>query len=205
MADSARPPLVRSRVLECYKPGSGRPLDRSQVRYLMVHHTSLSKYGDDNPHPIPDALIDAPALCGRFSNPALGTGGRPPYHGLTLLDGRNEQCLPLSIRGAHAIGCNGASVAWAVVGETAPANSVQLEALADVCAVLLPWLGLGALSIVGHTDLPGTSRDPAKKCPRPTIDVPQLRLLVADRLPSGWQAASSQEAEDRVVGAGLVV
>src|SRR5690349_23745698 len=43
----------------------------------------------------------------------------------------------------------------------------QLETAASVVAMLVMWTS-GA-EIVGHTDLAGASRDPKKRCPRPTV------------------------------------
>lgn len=196
------PLVVYDRVAECYKPGSRPAMARSAVRLLVVHHTSLSQGGADNPHPVPDEHIDGPALAARFvANAGLGTGQCVPYHGLTLWSGRNEQMLPLSVRGAHALGVNGVSWAWAIVGEERPASFEQLSALADVCAVL-SVLG-GGLELMGHADVPGGSRDAQKTCPRPTVDMDQLRALVRDRMPSGWRLWSTPQAEDYAVSAGL--
>jgi hypothetical protein len=114
----------------------------------------------------------------------------------------NEQALPLSIRGTHAIGINRESLAWVIIGEKRPASMRMLELAADAVAMLVLWTG-GA-EIVGHMDIPGASKDPGKTCPRPTIDVAQFRLLVRDRLPSDWRTWPRAQIEDVVSAAGLV-
>lgn len=173
-----------------------------RARYIVIHQCSLSNLAPGNPYPIPDEYLDGPSLAGRFLDEGLGTGGRPPYHGLTTVGARNEQMLPLGVRGSHAGDYNDESIAWCVVGEDKPAPLGQLEAAASACAMLVLWTG-GA-EIVGHTDLAGASKDPKKRCPRPVVDVEQFRAMVRGRLPSGWQSWPRPQIEDVVLGAGLV-
>jgi hypothetical protein len=174
-----------------------------RVRYIVMHHCSLAKLAPGNPNPVPDDYLDAAAIAGRFMDEGLGTGGRPPYHGITTMAEVNEQILPLSIRGAHAIGYNAESIAWCVAGESRPASLRQLEAAAEACAMLV--LHTGGAEIVGHTDLPGASSDPKKRCPRPTLDVAQFRSMVRDRLPSDWRSWPRAHVEEVVFSGGLAV
>lgn len=193
--------VVVNRVAACYAPGSGRPLVRT--RYVVVHHCSLKNLAPGNPRPIPDDFLDAPSLAGRFTDLGLGTGGRPPYHGLTTLSESNEQILPLSIRGSHSIGYNYESLAWCLVGEDRPAPDRQIAAAADAVALLV--LFAGGAEIVGHADLPGATGDTGKRCPWPTVDIQQFRLMVRDRLPHDWRSRSRADIEALVRQGGFVI
>lgn len=201
--DSPRPRrVITSRVSECFKPGSGLPLER--VRFVVLHHCSLQNEAPGNPHPVPDEHLDMAALSARFvASSLLGTASRVPYHCGTTMAEVNEQALPLGIRGTHAIGVNRESLAWVIIGEKRPASMRMLELAADGVAMLVMYSG-GA-EIVGHTDLAGASRDPHKTCPRPTVDIAQFRLMVRDRLPSGWRLFSPEHVEDLVSAAGFVI
>jgi hypothetical protein len=197
--------FVVDRTLECAAPG-GAPFIRAEsVRQVVVHHCSLSHLATGNPHPVPDKDLDGPALAGRFRDLGLGTGGRVPYHVLITIKPAVEQMLPLRYAGAHAVGYNRVSWAVAVVGEDMPCTFDQLGLTAQVCARLVSMAGLGSDAVVGHTDLPGASRDPRKRCPRPTIDIAQLRALVRDYLPSGYLLLGDVEREAWARGSGLVV
>lgn len=193
--------VITSRVSECYKPNSGKLL--GPVRYVVLHHCSLSHEAPGNPYPVPDEHLDMAMLSARFADLGLGTGGRVPYHCGTIQAEVNEQALPLSVRGTHAIGVNRESLAWVIIGEKRPASQRMLELAADGVAMLV--LYTGGAEIVGHTDIAGASKDPGKTCPRPTVDVAQFRLMVRDRLPNGWRTFPRPQVEDIVSAAGFVV
>jgi len=134
------------------------------MKYIVIHRVSLANYDkDQNPDPISDELLNAKEVALRFKNKALGTLGYTPYHILIKQNGTIEQMLPLSVRGAHSKGYNWCSWAVAVVGNTDQneIKDAQYHPLVLVCK----YLSRPGLEIVGHTDLPGASADPNKKCP----------------------------------------
>jgi hypothetical protein len=211
VASGMRGPSIRNRIAEsCIASdiAEGRRIAPGAVRWVVVHRTSLSRRGPDNPNPIADQDLDGPGLTNRFRlSPAappngLGTGGRPPYHLLVRTDAVVEQVLPLEVRGAHAVGINAESWAVAIAGDGRPCSAEQLRTAAALCALLVPVSGA---ELVGHTDLAGASRDSSKRCPWPVVDVTQLRAMVRDWLPTGWQTWRREFALERAIDAGLVL
>lgn len=158
--------VITDRTAECYD-GEGRILKPWHLKYIIVHRISLSQRTEANPKPIPDKELNAVEIADRFKHPLMPTRGRPPYHAVVLQDrdATVEQMLPLSIKGAHALRHNWCSLAVAIVGNTdeRPASKQQYEALRDICRVWAPING--GLLVVGHTELPGASGDPNKRCP----------------------------------------
>lgn len=136
----------------------------------MVHRIDFEEKGTDNPDPVPNELLDGPALLKRIT-PILKTGRA--YHALIRADenGTVEQLIPLSRRGAHAYQHNYEAIGVAVVGDfrKSPMPPEQHASLMWVCA------GLGLLNseieIVRHDGVPGASADPDKVCPGHFIDV----------------------------------
>lgn len=199
-----RAPRVVDRIGECHAINR-RALVPASVRYVVVHRISLALKTDDNPYPIPDHLLDGPALVGRFARPALGTGGACPYHVLVRYDGTAEQLIPMSVMGAHAVNYNGCSWGVACVGDTRkrPLRDRQWEALREVCRRLA--VHNGGLDIVGHTSLSNGSHDPGKVCPGEYLSVDALEREVASSLPDGWQRLSEEMQRDWLTGTGLVM
>ncbi len=172
---------VINRIAEC--PSANRhTLYPEDLRYLMIHRQSLARQTDANPIPIPDDELDGPMLTGKFSAVVFRTGGLTPYPVLILADGTIEQLLPLSIRGAHARIYNRISLAVGVVGNTdeRPMTDKQYESLVWVCQRLTPING--GLRIVGHTDMPGATRDPSKRCPGRYLSIDSLERRVKSTL-----------------------
>jgi hypothetical protein len=197
---------VRNVVAECYE-GSGRELKLDDVAFVAIHRISLTNRDDAaNPHPIPDELLDGPSLATRFRNPALGTGGRTPYHLLVRVDGAVDQMVPLGVRGAHAgvpsphTGYNWRSWAIAVVGEYREASQAQLIAAARMTALLLP--ATRGARVFGHSELPDAT--PNKVCPAPVVQMESFRTRVALTIPGGWQLADRDAAFDAMRAAGIV-
>jgi hypothetical protein len=202
--------MIKNQLASCYD-GHGKPMQWSDIQFLVVHRTDLAQLGPDNPNPIPDEQLNGPELCQRFHDAplqaprGLGTGGRPPYHFLVCHDGHVEQCLPLYVRGAHAVGYNWRSIAVAVVGrcDRTELRPGQWSALVDLCLKLAPING--GLDIVGHTALPGGSGDPNKRCPGKFCDPYIVEMDVARKLPVGWRDLNRQDVEMRLIGAGITI
>jgi len=169
------------------------PLRAEYVKYLVWHRTDLRHFTEANPDPIEDVHLTGPELCRRFRNHGLGTGGRPPYHVLILVDGTIDQCLPLLTKGAHASGYNLSSWGVAVVGDMRyrTPTDAQWVSIIDV-GLSLGQLGLG-LDFVGHTVLPGASADPHKICPGKYLRPDAISHEVARRLAKGWSDVSIEK------------
>jgi hypothetical protein len=150
---------------------------------VVVHRISLARKTTANPEPIVDAELDGPELARRFRNKGLGTGGRTPYTALARQDLALEQLLPLVVKGTHAIDHNWCSWSLAVAGnsdeEPIPEElyEVMLEALAVLAVV--------PRKVSGHTELPGSSGDPNKRCPGRYVNMDHVRAEVEKRLPVG--------------------
>ncbi len=183
------PRFVEDVTAACANANSTRR-DIRRIHTLVLHRTDLSRNTPHNPHPISDLMLTGPELAKRFRVRGLGTGGLTPYHFLVLVDGAVQQLLPLSVVGSHARDYNYASIAVAVVGaklETQPPLHVQSDSLVRLVAVLR---GInGGLDVVGHTDLPGASEDPKKKCPGPFIVPAEVARLAMGLQPPGQSAA----------------
>lgn len=194
-------PRVVNRISECFETGASHPLLPGRLRYIILHHCGLANLTDDNPHPVSDEDLNAPAMAGRMRY--IKGIGRMPYHGVTTLDGANEQALPLNKQGAHALDYNDESLAWCLVGEKGPASGRQFDAAIEAVGLLVIWSGV--TTIVGHTDLPGASADPKKRCPYPTITPIQFQAMVFGRLPSGWALWNQAMRNEYVTSCGLVI
>jgi N-acetylmuramoyl-L-alanine amidase len=193
---------VRNAIAECAR---GDELERADLLWIVVHHTGLARLGLDNPSPIRDVDLDGPRLAAAFRGQhLLGTGRRVPYHVLIRYDGKADQMLPLAVRGAHARGYNATSIALAYVGETGGPNPAQYATLLRLCRAVLVWGG-SHVKIVGHTDLPDASRDPAKVCPGPGLSVPALSATILDHLPDEWHRWDEHARSLALISEGLVV
>ena len=161
---------------------ANKPLSYDAIKYLIIHRTDLEDKATGNDNPIANNLLTGTELVSRFKNPLLGTCGLIPYHFLIRYPyGQVEQLLPLSRRGAHAIGYNYQSIGVAVVGrlDLGPASNDQYMTLVMICADLAR-INKG-LIIVGHTDLPGASADKNKHCPGKYLDISKLRYDVEQK------------------------
>jgi len=196
--------MIVNRIPECYD-GRGGILPMAAVRTIIIHRTDLKLKTPNNPTPIPDALLDGPGLCKAFTAHDLGTGRRPPYHVLVRQDGVAEQCLPLSIAGAHCIGRNHASLSVAVVGDfryILP-SSAQWDALVWIVSQWKPING--GLAVAGHSEIPNGSHDPGKICPGKHINVSQVEIEALRMLPPGWRIWSPEGCAAELAGAGWVM
>lgn len=179
------------------------------VRWLVDHKTGLSQLGPDNPNPVQDVDLDGPTLVDRFArSPAmppagLGTGGRAPYHILVRRDAAAtaEQLLPLTVQGCHSRGYNGRSWALAFVGETP--TDAQYRRIVEVSAILLP--ANGGLWNTGHTELPGASGDPNKRCPGPGLLPDQVASDAVRAMPFDWDTWSNDRIRSAIQAAGFVL
>lgn len=176
------------------------------IQQIVVHKTSLSQKGEDNPCPIHDSVLDVYALCETFrDNKLLGTGCWMPYSVLIRRDGTAEQCAPLKIRTAHARSWNVSSIGIALVGDfdQQPPFSAQWRSL--VCVISSLAMLNGGLDIVGHTDLYAASGDPNKHCPGKYLNLRQVEIEVANSLPNNWQKLDAYEVVDRLLEYGWVL
>lgn len=153
-------------------------LDIRNLKYIVIHRISLSQYTESNKNPICDDDLCSEELVKRFYNVGLGTGGRTPYHFLIRKNGDIEQMLPISARGTHAKGYNWQSVGVAIAGnsETNEIPDCQFKSLKLVC-LILGRINNG-LIVAGHTDLPGASSDPNKRCPGKYLNIDLLNTVV---------------------------
>lgn len=203
-------PLVSNRVAFCHdaNPANAKPLPRTQITHLVIHRTDLDKLDPEaNPYPIPNNLLDGVALASRFKHQGLGTAGCVPYHFLIRLNDAYtiEQMLPLSIRGAHAIGYNWRSIGVALVGDFtkyAPAPG-QYDRLVSLVATLLPING--GLLVGGHTDLPGAAGDARKVCPGPFLPIGPIKTSAEMKLPPDYQVWGQGQIDFVIAKAGIVL
>lgn len=204
-------PFVVDRTAECRaaNPNNTAILLRLAISHLVVHRTDLDTLDPEaNPDPVPNDQLDGPALALRFANPRLGTAGRIPYHFLLRADEPTwtlEQMLPLSARGAHAIGYNWRAIGVAAVGDFRryPPQPGAYDKLVRLCGLLIPING--GLLTVGHTDLPGAAADTTKVCPGSYLPVKPLAAQALASLPEGWMGWTEGAVTARLTLAGIVV
>lgn len=176
--------MIRNRIAECRAPNHRDLIE--PVRYVVIHRTSLSVRESKNPRPVPDEELDVVQMADAFCRGSMATytAGLFPYHVMIRRDGVAEQAIPLDTAGAHAQRYNVNTLAVAYIGEH-DCNAKQRETLEQVVTALC--LHTRTFAIVGHSDLPGSSRDPAKVCPHLSFPMDAVRRGVASRLPERWQ------------------
>jgi hypothetical protein len=208
----ARPtPFVVNRIAECrtVNKRNGQVLPRTVLSHLVIHRTDLDTLDPRaNPDPVPNELLDGPALALRFNSVGLGTGGLIPYHFLLRADAliwTLEQILPLSVRGAHAVGFNWRGIGVAAVGDFRkyPPPAGQYNKLVKLCALLIPING--GLVTAGHTDLSGASVDASKVCPGSFLPVKVLAGHALATLPADWNRWSADAVNARLTAAGIAL
>jgi len=117
-------------------------------------------------------------------------------------DGLMYRCLPHDVRAWHAGPWNdraiGVCLAYDATGEPPP--DAQIEAAAELCAMLANELGLPASRVLGHRELEGTGftvedgvKVARKECPGLAIDMDAFRRAVERVLerPGGPEVASA--------------
>ncbi len=105
----------------------------------------------------------------------IGTRSMPYTFIITRL-GLIEQALPLTVKSPHARKWNRSAVGIGVVGdfrETEPSNA-QTASFIVLCARLQDRLGR-QLTVIGHTDVKDSTRDPSKVCPGRLFPLSSLR------------------------------
>lgn len=207
----ARTLFVINRIAECraVNKNNGKILPHSVLSHLVIHRTDLDTLDPlTNPDPIANALLDGPALALRFNNKGLGTGGLIPYHFLLRADAPTwtlEQLLPISIRGAHAVGFNWRGLGVAAVGDfrkyAPPAG--QYAKLVQLTALLI--VIQKGLITAGHTDLAGASIDSGKVCPGAYLPVKVLAATALATLPTNWKQWPADEVNARLIAAGITL
>ena len=164
--------VIFDRINEC---DDGKPRERELVKLkkVVVHKIGAS-LGATGPE-IARAFRDT-------SKNAAGawTGGQMPYTFIIRVDGSIDQCLSLKDTGPHAKRWNTESVSIALIGDFTKHEPTEEQwlSLIELCIELASY----GLTIHGHTELPGSSSDPAKQCPGPLLDLDALRAEVAFRV-----------------------
>lgn len=124
-----------------------KPLVPSRVKYLVIHQSGAEREEGETAADI-DRVHRLRGL--------LQIG----YHYVIRTDGTVELGRPLEIPGAHARGFNQFSVGVCLIGKLGEkptdAQNIAVMELARQLALNYP-----AIEVVGHQDLPGTS----KSCP----------------------------------------
>ncbi len=157
----------------------GRHRERSieSVTMAVVHQIgpSLGHTGAEIALAFQD--VSTPHSAGQY------TGQEMPYTWVIRCDpvGTIDQCLALTDTGPHAKRWNAKSCSIAVVGEfnRHEPNNGQICSLIDLLVLLH---GAGITEIHGHTELPGATSDPLKRCPGKHLDMDAIRKEVAFRV-----------------------
>jgi len=204
-------PLIVNRISDCRLANANNStvLSYFALTHLVIHRTDLDTLDPvANPHPVTNDNLDGPALAGRFADPALGTGKLIPYHFLLRADTPHwtlEQILPLSLRGAHAIGYNYRSIGIAAVGDFrryAPPLDQYAKLVKLVAALVVINKGL---IVAGHSDLPGAVGDSKKICPGAYLPVSVLAGQALTSLPTNCMKWTNTEAQGWLVSAGVTI
>lgn len=164
--------VIFDRVAEC---DDGKPRERKLVKLQKVIIHKIGKELGSTGVEVAKAFKDT-------SKYAAGsyTGGQMPYTFVIRVDGSIDQCLGLEDIGPHAKRWNTESVSIAVLGDFTKHEPTpdQWISLIELCIELASY----GLTIHGHTELPGSSSDPAKQCPGPLLDLDALRSEVNFRV-----------------------
>lgn len=175
----------------------------ASIRYIVIHRCSFAHWDAlQNRFPISDYDLAGTELAKRFrENPHLGTGQRVPYHLTITTGGQVEQLLPLNRRGAHARGVNWCSWAVTAIGDTdqREMHGKQWEPLIETVRLMRDLCPNA--EIVGHTDIPGASGDPNKRCPGRYLSMEAVRRAVGPVV----ELVTPELAEAAAISAGLVL
>lgn len=139
------------------------------------------------------------------THPRIGlTGGANPYHFIIDFD-KTEQALCLDECGAHARRWNSKSIAIALRGDFNYRHPTpyQKSALYQLCCLLS--LSLGSIDIWGHTELPGATKDPLKRCPGVYLRMEQFREAVLDKLRGKMRDYTKDEIKEMLTSCGISV
>jgi N-acetyl-anhydromuramyl-L-alanine amidase AmpD len=158
--------------------------DFDKIRTLAVHRVGrlLNRQGQV----VSNLGRKAEEICGRFiSDPEVAkyTGGELAYTFIIEEDGTIKQCLPIDDVGQHAKRWNATALGVAVVGDFRYEEPTpqQHTALVDLLVALAQAWALDPMEAVkGHSELPGGSSTPEKRCPGPLLDMHSLRAEVRD-------------------------
>jgi N-acetyl-anhydromuramyl-L-alanine amidase AmpD len=99
-----------------------------------------------------------------------------PYHFVVRRLGMMEQALPLVTMAPHGWKWNRQTVSIAVPGDfrhQSPGDA-QVAAIIVLCARIQDRLGR-RLTIVGHTDVDGATKDASKVCPGPLFPMKRIK------------------------------
>lgn len=160
--------------IDACNDGKDRPRELTKIDRVIIHKIgpSLGSTGAE----IAKAFRDTstPYSAGRY------TGAEMPYTFVIRQNNGNiiDQCLKLTDVGPHAKRWNTSGIGVALIGDFSlkgePPTNDQWCSVIELCTVLYGY----GLSIHGHTELPGSSSDPAKQCPGPLFDLDMLRSEV---------------------------
>lgn len=163
------------------------------IDYLLVHqHGPVI-------HRHAERVIDAESLTRAHVAQDLGTGRASPYQCVTTPTGRNQQCVPLAYQTNHGWRMNSRAMGWAVLwpfGEDPPPDEC-LRSLSIGLAELACFYALGPERVVGHTEIPGTTKHADKVCPSPALNMNWLRELVACEMQSVGDATPQERGYKR--------
>jgi N-acetyl-anhydromuramyl-L-alanine amidase AmpD len=170
---------VVNRILECMS-GARPPRPISRISTIMVHRISAEL--GENAVELAKAFRDQ-------SKYAAGsyTGGQIAYTFIVRKDGVCEQAIPLSDVGWHALRWSREAIGIGVIGDfhlSDQPTEAQWETLIKLCSALAYFIG--AYTLVGHTEVPGSTKDLNKRCPGQGLSMEDLRAHVAARLKDGF-------------------
>jgi len=144
----------KQRILQC-------------IKYIMIHRFGsheLAWFDEQKIQPTADGVVE-------FFQTCAITGNKTAYPLITSLKGTISQTRKLTDITPHAYKCSPIAIGWAWLGDFrfSPPNDEAWRNSVDVAAKLLrAW---PHLKIVGHTSVPGATRDEKKHCPGKLLDV----------------------------------
>jgi len=169
---------IRNRVVEIGAQARTRP--ESDIDTIMVHRCGVG-----------ESAIEIASWYANY--PPIGI---MPYHFVILANGAIEQALLPTAIGPHAWRWNPRSIGIACVGDFTKDRPTadQNESLRWLCRMLeLAYYtqrqfhrspDLIAYSIVGHTDVPMSTKEHGKICPGQYLPVENLRQVVVGDIKS---------------------
>jgi hypothetical protein len=144
----------------------------SSLERIIIHRSGPwpKEYGEHK---------DAQDVANTFANNNLGTGYKMPYSYVLNPDNLSVfRAVPLEKVTPHAGRYNITSVGIAILKDLRNEH-IDDEAfvlLAELCNHIRMFTNKD-LEIVGHTDLPGASKDLDKVCPGKNLDIHELKIV----------------------------
>lgn len=154
--------------------------DIDEIKYIVIHRFGWNDLRDYDANGISPNALGAYKFYQSNGEAYIATGGRFPYTFMVGQGGLVWQTSDIGVVTPHAMRWNVPGLGIACFGDFTllPPTNEQMGALTELLAALVRYLG--DVKVVGHTELPGSTRDPNKDCPGRNLNMDKLRSSISN-------------------------